>query len=659
MRKKLSLFIISLILMLQCTLSFGAVNAFAAGGVTVRDSAGNSLFSASVENADATAALESAFHYVQKNADSNHRLTVRLSAGSYKITKGVVLRSYCTLDLQDVTLYNACIGPGNIFISPNENRTGQAYTAYDALTDFTMLGGTLDYAAENWGESCLMRLAHCRNITVQKVEFLNNRNSHMVEIAACKNTVFDSCTFQGQTYEDSTNSSEALQIDILEPDAHFSGFPVYDGTMNDTITVKNCMFKDLYAGVGTRSAFIGKYQKNITITGNTFDNIRRSAIVCTNYVQCRITDNVIKRTGMGISFYMKKNSGQYCFFYDENGMLDGARSTNCASEISGNTISVKATDIVSQPRGIYVYGGVMDYANCPAGDYAVYKLNICKNKVTSAGGGISVVDLQSSVISGNTVSHTGSYTETTVGICLNASDKNQVSGNKVTAFDQAIKCYKASSGNKIRSNTAFKSRSHAVYILQSDSNTLTDNRIGTAGGNGIYLSESTGITLQSNAVADAKEQGIYLKKSKATAKANSLRSNKKYGVYADSSSQLSSYTNRFSSNKLGSAYAQGKTSYRFLNLNKPAAPTFSVDKKKKYITVSWKKVSGATHYDIYRATSKNGSYQKLAQVKAKTSYKDSSKIQKGKTYYYKIVAVRKMNGVTLYSSYSSVQSRKV
>lgn len=57
------------------------------------------------------------------------------------------------------------------------------------------------------------------------------------------------------------------------------------------------------------------------------------------------------------------------------------------------------------------------------------------------------------------------------------------------------------------------------------------------------------------------------------------------------------------------------------------------------IKVSWSSVSGAAKYQVYRATSKNGSYS-LAITKTTTSYINTSAAA-GKTYYYKVRAVAK------------------
>lgn len=59
--------------------------------------------------------------------------------------------------------------------------------------------------------------------------------------------------------------------------------------------------------------------------------------------------------------------------------------------------------------------------------------------------------------------------------------------------------------------------------------------------------------------------------------------------------------------------------------------------KKKTVSISFKKVAGATSYNIYRSTKKKGKYTCVANV-TKTKYKDKT-VQSGKKYYYKVVAV--------------------
>lgn len=90
----------------------------------------------------------------------------------------------------------------------------------------------------------------------------------------------------------------------------------------------------------------------------------------------------------------------------------------------------------------------------------------------------------------------------------------------------------------------------------------------------------------------------------------------------------------------------------------PSATKISslASKKKKQVVVKWKKVKGATQYEVYRATSKKGKYKKIGTSK-KTAYTDK-KATGGKKYYYKVRVCKKINKKNYYSSYSAVKSVK-
>lgn len=94
------------------------------------------------------------------------------------------------------------------------------------------------------------------------------------------------------------------------------------------------------------------------------------------------------------------------------------------------------------------------------------------------------------------------------------------------------------------------------------------------------------------------------------------------------------------------------------SLKTPAIKTIAYDENDKDVDLTWSKVSGAKGYQIYRATSKNGTYKKIAAVSGKTTYSDDSVIE-NKTYYYKVRAYKKVSGKTKYSSYSSIKSVKI
>lgn len=79
--------------------------------------------------------------------------------------------------------------------------------------------------------------------------------------------------------------------------------------------------------------------------------------------------------------------------------------------------------------------------------------------------------------------------------------------------------------------------------------------------------------------------------------------------------------------------------------------------KKGQIKVSWKSVAGAGYYQVYRGTSKNGTYKKIKETTS-LSYTDKNRME-GKKYYYKVRAVKKVaDKVYSYSTYSSQKSAR-
>ena len=74
-------------------------------------------------------------------------------------------------------------------------------------------------------------------------------------------------------------------------------------------------------------------------------------------------------------------------------------------------------------------------------------------------------------------------------------------------------------------------------------------------------------------------------------------------------------------------------------------------------TLTWKAVTGAAKYEVYRARSLNGDYIKYSTVTG-TSYTNTSYIENGNTYYYKVRALDANGTAGTWSSIVSVTYRK-
>ena len=81
---------------------------------------------------------------------------------------------------------------------------------------------------------------------------------------------------------------------------------------------------------------------------------------------------------------------------------------------------------------------------------------------------------------------------------------------------------------------------------------------------------------------------------------------------------------------------------------------------KKKVTVTYKKVSGATSYKVTYSTSKKFKKAKTATVKSgKTVKKTISKLKSKKTYYVRVCAVKKVKGKNYIGKWSAVKKVKV
>lgn len=85
---------------------------------------------------------------------------------------------------------------------------------------------------------------------------------------------------------------------------------------------------------------------------------------------------------------------------------------------------------------------------------------------------------------------------------------------------------------------------------------------------------------------------------------------------------------------------------------------FKVKGAKKKITITWKKSSGASGYEISYSKKKSSGYKKLTTITSGSKTKYTKKLKKG-TYYVKMRPYVTKDGKKLYGSYTSAKSVKV
>lgn len=103
----------------------------------------------------------------------------------------------------------------------------------------------------------------------------------------------------------------------------------------------------------------------------------------------------------------------------------------------------------------------------------------------------------------------------------------------------------------------------------------------------------------------------------------------------------------------GTTRVYGSFSYKVSAKPVPSVPTSvkAVSSSYNSINVNWGAVTGASGYEVYRATSSTGTYSLMTRTTAKIY--NNTGLTTGKVYYYKVRAYRTVGTTRIYGSYSS------
>lgn len=499
-------------------------------------------------------ALNKALKQAAALASKTAIYTVIVPKGNYQISSTLCMYSNTTLQLTGVTL-NYTKSSGNCLLSGDSaaRKTAKGYTGF---VNMTILNGTFR-GNQNCG-SCLIRMAHATNVTLQGVTFDDCWGCHQFEVAGVKNLTIEKCTFQNIHAPSGEDGGwEAVQFDILANDDCFGGY-VNDGTMLKNVTVRGCTFKNCPRGIGAHNQLLGAYHTNLTIENNTFSNLKDAAIFLVAAHQCTIQNNTITKCGRGIYFIAIRPEARRVYT-KLNGTTNyqGTVSANAGTVIRNNRISVKVMDSkwCSNPVGVHLYGTKFAKATkttgekVSAGTYAISNVKVMNNTITTTGSAIRLERAKSCTISGNSLKFSGKGSGGFYGITLtNSSTGAKIVKNTATGFPKnGIRLEGSCSATKIRKNTVKRSGSYGIYLVSSTVTNVKANTLSNCG-SGIYLIRTKSDSVASNKITSCGSYGIRLSASAKVTKLNSNQIKKgKYGVYASSSTAGTISSNTISS----------------------------------------------------------------------------------------------------------------
>ena len=408
-------------------------------------------------------------------AKPNKIYTVKIPKGTYYISESMKVRSNTILDATGCTI-RAKKGFFNMIATGSSEENAKA-TGYNTYKNITIKGGTWI----NYKSNSASGIRFCRgtNIVLKDIDMSHGSEKHMVEMAAVKNVKITGCTFHDSDVKDSMKKCEAIQIDVCANEELFSSLK-YDGTACENITIDGNTFENVSRGIGTHSMLLNSYISGVTITNNKFVNVTQEAIACVNYTNCLISDNTMENVGGGILFYFSKTSNDSIYTAVNNGKTPfvGELCTNANSVIENNRIETRYHSLCDRNVGIELYGRNMpvaevsaDNGTIPAADYYVEGVTIRNNHITAAGYGINLNDAKNNQIIGNTIEganydsadpRKGQY----CGIRIRTgSTGNVINENTVSGIDQTgIMIYDNSSVSTVEGNVVTNCSAFGIRV---------------------------------------------------------------------------------------------------------------------------------------------------------------------------------------------------
>lgn len=662
----------------------------------------------SAAGSDIKSALSSAITAANKSATASAIWTVKVPAGSYKLSGSVRLKSNVKLELTGATIKYTASG-SYLFFTTGVNG------GYTDFQNITIKGGTLQGSASS--VNTMVHIAHATNVTLDGVTFTDCAACHELEVAGIKNLTVQNCKFRNLTAVKSPNGGgEAIQMDILVNDDVFAD-KVYDGTPMQNVTIYNCTFENTPRGIGCHNQLLGSYHKTLNISECTFSNLGDAAMFLVGFRDCDIRANLIKNCTQGIYLAMIRNNGQKVYT-TMGGTVYAAGTTisDADSTIVGNTISVKLMDKkrCTAVAGIYLFGqkytadksassGVIS-----SGTYNISAVSVNNNDIsvngTGAGSAYGVhlsqaTDCQitdNAIACTSTAGHSGIFLEQTSvnddivandirnfpqnGIYLKSSEATILHNDITGCKKYGIALESGCAADSINGNTIRSTGNNGIYATGATLGTVSKNDIKTTGQYGIYVnSPKKAVSINENTISGTANHPIRV----SAAVANTLTINKnkltaksgKYGILADKGT-LSVANNTFSGGKYAVCTASGvKGGIYFNTLNSSlkyyikgskavsagnsATVTLSSVKKKASgsLTASWKKVTNASGYVVqYSANSDMSSPKSVTVSSGSTVTKTISSLTAGKKYYVRVRSYRTCNSIKIYSKYSAVKN---
>lgn len=520
------------------------------------------------KNSDITKKVNEALAKASKAGNTKYEITI--PKGTYYIKEPLHIYSNTKLIAKGATIkYKAPKKEKhNMIISgtieKNKSKKSKGYKGYKNIS---IVGGK--WVNADYNEANLMKITHAKNVSIENATFEGGGGIHQVEVCAIDGFTVKNCTFKNFKANSQANSKqEALQLDIPVRDDIF-GDTYEDGTVMKNVTITGNRFENVPRGVGSHTLLLGAFHENLKIADNTFVNVHEEAIVTCNYYNCEISNNKIEDCGAGIVVQTFKTKADSIFKKASNAKPKFQNYTEVKTVVKDNTIQTKYYADCDKVQGIWITGGLLqanqktaDKVNLTKGtDYRANGVVVENNTIVTAGHGIHVSGAKNCVVKGNTI--TGKdfkYTKEDKGFdgifVRDYSEAVSVRENVIKTPDRmGVFVFENSSVSDITSNQIEESGDCGIRVYGGSgvAGNIGLNTITKSGNIGISLADhSTAQAITGNTLQTASQDGISLYDGSSVAMAiekNVISNVTRHGIFLNQQCNANSIT----ANKVTSA----------------------------------------------------------------------------------------------------------
>lgn len=232
--------------------------------------------------------------------DTKNSFYVKVPKGTY--VGRLHVYSNTTLDLRSGVTLKRTGGAGTMVYLDG---SGKKRNKYNAGTNMTILGGTIDAGTQSKDVTTLCAFNHVKNIRIEGTTFKYlpkkkcSRNPHMIEFGGSKNVLIKNCRFYANKHHWFNN--EAVQLESTYNEKKLLGYSsvmgVRDGTQCKNVTIQKCYFRGFRYGCGSNHLSKKDHFTNMKFIGNTFVGAKKYAICLYGYRGVTIRGNKLKKSG--------------------------------------------------------------------------------------------------------------------------------------------------------------------------------------------------------------------------------------------------------------------------------------------------------------------------------------------------------------------------